>query len=403
MKLQKFLITLLIALLLFTATPVLAHTPLPETAPQQSVSGGSGCDAPMFLSLNDWVSVTPGIPNNVRAQPNLNATITGRFPTGAAAQVTAGPICANGLRWWQVVTEGFGGWTAEGDASGHWLVRLNRSPLLNHCPLLPRLNSGEYGAVTPGSPNVLRNGPDQHGTSIVGQIPGGGQFLVLGTSLCGTDGRRWFPVNYNGTLGWTAEGEGSTYWLTPATVYPPPPTNPPTSCSMPTRLSIGMFVTVSAGLPNRVHSDAYLSAPVTGRLPNGDVAQILNGPICADGLRWWHVGNEVVSGWTAEGDNSEYWLVPLLRSPYTNYCPLAPRLVAGNNARVLPGDANALRNGPDQHGTTVIGNIPGGAYFTVLGNSICGTDGRRWYPVRYNGTLGWTAEGEGSTYWLAPA
>ena len=222
---------------------------------------------------------------------------------------------------------------------------------------------------------------------------------MLGNSLCGSDGRRWYPVNYQGKLGWTAEGEGSTYWISPIISVDPPP-DPVSGCNVASRLGIGDFVTVDAGLPNRVHSEPRLGAPRTGTFPNGGLAQVLSGPICADGLRWWHVGNEVIGGWTAEGNSEAYWLIPLIRSPFLNVCPLPPRLVAGNNARVLPGDANALRNGPDQNGSTVIGRIPGGAQFEVLGDSLCGTDGRRWYPVRYNGRLGWTAEGEGNQYWI---
>jgi hypothetical protein len=40
---------------------------------------------------------------------------------------------------------------------------------------------------------------------------------------------------------------------------------------------------------------------------------VLEGPICADGLIFWKVENELIpggAGWTAEGNGKEYWLEP---------------------------------------------------------------------------------------------
>jgi len=40
-------------------------------------------------------------------------------------------------------------------------------------------------------------------------------FTVLDGPWCG-DEHLWWQVNYNDKIGWTAEGEGSVYWLEPA-------------------------------------------------------------------------------------------------------------------------------------------------------------------------------------------
>jgi hypothetical protein len=50
----------------------------------------------------------------------------------------------------------------------------------------------------------------------------------------------------------------------------------------------------------------------------------------------------------------------------------------------------------------VIGEIPGGASFTIVGGPQCGAEGWLWWQVNYNGTIGWTAEGDTTTYWLEP-
>jgi hypothetical protein len=83
------------------------------------------------------------------------------------------------------------------------------------CPgvLPPRLVIGERGRVIPGIPNRLREEPGIDRTQI-GRIDGGRQFDVLDGPVC-SDGYAWWQVNYNGQVGWTAEGTNNEYWLEP--------------------------------------------------------------------------------------------------------------------------------------------------------------------------------------------
>ncbi len=78
----------------------------------------------------------------------------------------------------------------------------------------PRLALNSTGRVTPGAPNNLRSAPSRSG-SLLGQIPGGGMFLVLSDPIC-AEGFIWRQVNYNGTIGYTVEGTGSEYYVEPA-------------------------------------------------------------------------------------------------------------------------------------------------------------------------------------------
>lgn len=189
-------------------TPVLA-------AP---ITGTVACDLAEPFAIGDFITVTAGIPNNLRDTPSLDADYIGSLFPGDLVSVSGGAVCADGYRWWNVSGDGgFTGWTVEGSADGNdtWLIRLAQSPLLNNCPLAPRLSPGTQGIVLVGTANVLRDTPDVTGTNIIGQIPANAEFTVLGYSLCGMDGRRWYPVEYNGFTGWTAEGEGDSYWIAP--------------------------------------------------------------------------------------------------------------------------------------------------------------------------------------------
>jgi hypothetical protein len=83
------------------------------------------------------------------------------------------------------------------------------------CPgsLPSQLFVGEMARVTPGEPNNLRDRASTSGGR-VGQIPGSRIFLVLDGPVC-SDEYAWWQVYYEGTVGWTAEGNAEEYWLEP--------------------------------------------------------------------------------------------------------------------------------------------------------------------------------------------
>jgi hypothetical protein len=64
---------------------------------------------------------------------------------------------------------------------------------------------------------------------------------------------------------------------------------------------------------NRVRSGPSKADAVIGQISPGTILQVLEGPVCADGLVFWKVANTTIpggSGWTAEGDSNEYYLEP---------------------------------------------------------------------------------------------
>jgi hypothetical protein len=83
------------------------------------------------------------------------------------------------------------------------------------CPLSPQLTVGQRGVVLGTSPNNLRAGPTRN-DQILTEIPGGGIFDVLAGPECDPDsGINWWQVDYAGQVGWTAEGDTSTYFVEP--------------------------------------------------------------------------------------------------------------------------------------------------------------------------------------------
>lgn len=164
---------------------------------------------------------------NVRAVPDpVNGQILTRIYRGQTYAV----VGRSGLStWWQLDVNGTIGWVngnyvrvqngqnAPVTWNGHTGDVATPGPQLPvvQCPgfALSRLTPGGWGRVTPGLPNNLRAQPTA-ASAWVGSVPGGAAFTVVTGPVCGYN-TAWWQVSYNGVVGWTMEGYGSTYWLAP--------------------------------------------------------------------------------------------------------------------------------------------------------------------------------------------
>lgn len=307
------------------AQPTLPPPPTPRpAAPVVTLPGGLCVNSPaprLAVGMNGRVTTSPPFPNSLNLLPGRPSRNPSNYrlaliPAGAAFTVTAGPICADELAWWQVNFNGIVGWTAEGEGRVYWLEPAGivppPTPLPTVCTLAPRLIVGQRGVVTPGLPNALRSQPSRNPaiSAVIGQIPGTGIFTVLAGPVCG-DGLYWYQVNYNGQVGWTAEGESGVYWLEPSGIVPPSPQPP--YCPLTPRLTVGAVGRVTPGTPNALRSAPgrnRATSSVIGEIPGGGVFAVMSGPVCADGFNWWQVTYAGQVGWTAEGENGVYWLEP---------------------------------------------------------------------------------------------
>ncbi len=65
--------------------------------------------------------VTPGNANNIRDTASRSGNLVGQIPGGETFLVLAGPVCADGLNWWQVRNTKVEGWTVEAVGLDYWL------------------------------------------------------------------------------------------------------------------------------------------------------------------------------------------------------------------------------------------------------------------------------------------
>jgi len=99
----------------FGEFPVISAPNIPPTPVQ------TACPLPTRLTGLSTARVTPGPANNLRSAPTLSATRLGQIPGSGAVALISGPVCADGMNWWQVNYNGNVGWTSEGDANGYWM------------------------------------------------------------------------------------------------------------------------------------------------------------------------------------------------------------------------------------------------------------------------------------------
>ncbi len=100
---------------------VATATPAPTATPVDYGYGQCPGFLPSRLGIGTYGRVLPGLPNNVRTQPNLSATYIGQIPAGGVFRVFGGPVCGNNAAWYQVSYGGLIGWTMEGQGTEYWL------------------------------------------------------------------------------------------------------------------------------------------------------------------------------------------------------------------------------------------------------------------------------------------
>lgn len=119
-------------------------------------------------------------------------------------------------------------------------------------------------------------------------------------------------------------------------------------CNLPSQLVIEEMAQVSEGQSNNVRENPSRDATRLGVIPSGAVLEVLEGPTCADGLQWWRVQYGSLIGWTVEGSDGEYWLLPKAEQPVESPVVLSTTVITAENASQLQLSRTLnCDNGPD--------------------------------------------------------
>jgi hypothetical protein len=147
-----------------------------------------------------------------------------------------------------------------------------------------------------------------------------------------------------------------------------------------------------------VREAAATSSKQLGRFAPGTLVTVREGPVEADGYRWWRVeSGQGLSGWAADGDGEDDWLTGDIGEPR----PVNRPLRVGDRLTVTTKDGKhlALRY---QAAGTLIRRVPAGTLFTVKEGPVDAEGFRWWLLADDEGMEGWAAESDGETRWLTP-
>lgn len=207
----------------------------------------------------------------------------------------------------------------------------------------PRLTIGGWAVVTDAVSGTaagglrLREAPRINAAEVALLSAGTGVRVLEGPAC--NDGFRWWHLGVleSGADGWSAEGLAGVYYLAPTAAPPPtqasfPPTNtpsapaavttstPPLAAGNPTGaecpddpaasyLRVGVTAQVlDQAHPVRLRPEPAVDSIFTGMIYRDTPLTVTDGPVCADGLRWWQVQGGGLIGWTVEAANGRYLL-----------------------------------------------------------------------------------------------
>lgn len=182
-------------------------------------------------------------------------------------------------------------------------------------------------------------------------------------------------------------------------------------CSLPTRLFAGGGVMLVGTVANNLRIAPGLNAPLlrdrTGRpvvLGPREVWALGNGAACRDGILWWEVSRDAVSGWTAEGTvHDGYFLKAVPFNTLTSQGCRAnydSRLAVGDKVAVGDGVTQRVRSAASKT-APVIGSLAPNQIVRIVEGPRC-ADGWVWWRVlgAHGSPNGWTSEGDERGYWL---
>jgi hypothetical protein len=157
--------------------------------------------------------------------------------------------------------------------------------------------------------NSIRSTADTHPTdNKIGRAEPGELLYVTGGPVCNYGWLLWEVRTSAGIQGWTPETDGKDFFIEPF------PSREVCPGAAPSLINKGdeAQVTLYPPVTTRVRSAPGTSAERTGSIDPGELVQVTDGPKCADDYVWWQIeSKEGLTGWAAEGQLNNYFLVPV--------------------------------------------------------------------------------------------
>lgn len=167
------------------------------------------------------------------------------------------------------------------------------------------LTAGQPARVTAPAGLNFRDQPTT-GSQLLGQFGTGILVDVLEGPVSADDFIWWRLDDRQGNIGWAAQGDDTTQWISPQLGDPQPVNRPP-------RVGDRAVVTMPLGGQLSVRQLPGTDAVLVQRADNGTEFSVIAGPQTVDGYNWYQIRSDdgSIEGWAADGDGADRWLSPL--------------------------------------------------------------------------------------------
>lgn len=164
---------------------------------------------------------------------------------------------------------------------------------------------GQPARVTAPAGLNFRDEPNP-GANLLGQLGTGQIVAVTEGPVAAADFIWWRLDDGEGNVGWAAEGDGSTEWLSPQIGEPQPVNRQP-------RVGERVVVSMPGNGQLSVRAQPGTNATLIRRVSSGTQYTVEAGPQTANGFTWFQIRSDDggLVGWAADGDGSARWLSPL--------------------------------------------------------------------------------------------
>ncbi|NJN83077.1 MAG: SH3 domain-containing protein [Caldilineaceae bacterium] len=163
---------------------------------------------------------------------------------------------------------------------------------------------GQPARVTAPAGLNLRDNATSSGRLIL-QLGTGVLVNIVEGPVSAEDFTWWKLDDRQGNIGWAADGDGETEWLSPQLGDPQPVNRSP-------RVGDRISVTTDPGQQLSIRAIPGTDGPLVTRANPGQEFTVLAGPQTANGFVWYQIRSDDggVEGWAAEGDANKRWLSP---------------------------------------------------------------------------------------------
>ena len=167
------------------------------------------------------------------------------------------------------------------------------------------LAAGQPARVTAPAGLNFRDAPNPNAT-LLGQLGTGVLVKIVDGPQQAGNFTWWKVDDGKGNVGWAADGDGETKWLSPQVGESQPVNRAP-------RVGDRVVVTMPAGGQLTVRARPGTEASVVTRVNPGQQFTVLAGPESANGYTWFQIRSDdgSIQGWVADSDGTTRWLSPL--------------------------------------------------------------------------------------------